>query len=85
MESEKWNLPCDSIYRTPVYFRSSVNRKSVEAGESPTKLELPVDPPITQWLDDLRLKTGVNAINVWAKHAKENRKYEVGIIVQSEV
>ncbi|XP_046737986.1 uncharacterized protein LOC124406589 [Diprion similis] len=63
------------IYQVPVYIKSPVIKNDADA-EKDLRPQQPITPSMTEWLDYLRLKTGLDAIKVWAKHAEENVKYE---------
>ncbi|XP_012266966.2 uncharacterized protein LOC105692378 isoform X1 [Athalia rosae] len=75
VQFETWKSRRAPIYQTPIYVRSIVSGNSPGGGKFFVREE-PSGPSVTEWLDHLRLKTGVDAIDVWAKRAEENRGYK---------
>ncbi|XP_046472162.1 uncharacterized protein [Neodiprion pinetum] len=70
-----YSLPSGPIYQVPVYVKSPVIKNDADV-EKVVHPQQPIAPSMTEWLDYLRLKTGLDAIKIWAKHAEENVKYE---------
>lgn len=76
------NYVKNSVYRTPVYVRSNSIRNLTNEGfnrvcEDDEK-ERNDSSSINEWLDNLRLRTGVDAVNAWAKYIENDDNNEDG-------